>query len=109
MLRSKVGRLKGAGPLRNQLFDDIAVNVGQPEIATGVTKSQLRVIEAQQLQESRMKIVDVDRVFYRLETKIIGRAVNISSAHTATRQPHCEAVMIVIATVDFAGICARSG
>jgi hypothetical protein len=109
MLRSEAGRLKCAGPLRNQLFDDVAVNVGQSKIAAGMAEGQLCMIEAKQLQKSRMQIVDVDRIFDRLETKIISRAVDISAAHTSTRQPHCEAVMVVIATVDFAGIRARCG
>jgi len=74
-----------------------------------MAESQFCVIEAEQLQQGRMEIMDVDRIFDRLESKIIGRAVNISATDAATRQPHRETVMIMIATIDLPGVCAGSG
>jgi hypothetical protein len=40
--------------LREQVFDDQTLDIGQAEIAPGVTIGQAFVIEAQQAQERRM-------------------------------------------------------
>ena len=46
---------------RNQLLDDVAVHIGEAEIAAGMAKSQFGVVEAQQPQQGRVEIMDVDR------------------------------------------------
>src|ERR1051325_7765437 len=66
------------------------------------------MIETKQLQQPCMKIVDMNGILNRLETKFIGCAMDISAEHAATREPHAEAVMIMMASVNFSGVCARS-
>ena len=41
------------GWLRDEFVDHFAVNVGQPEIAAGVTVRQLEVIKTHQMQDGR--------------------------------------------------------
>ena len=64
------------------------MHVRQSEIAAGVAEGQFCVIEAQQLKNGRVKIVNVHRVFHRLEPKFIRGAVDVSAAHPAACQPH---------------------
>ncbi len=51
----------------------------------------------------------VDRLLHGLEAKVVRRAVDVSAFHPAAREPGGEAVMIVIAPVDLAGVRARRG
>ena len=51
----------------------------------------------------------MDRVFNRLETKFVGRSVNVTAARAAARQPHREAVMVTVVPIDFPGISPGRG
>src|SRR5437867_2506334 len=62
--------------LRDDVADDGAGNVRQTEIASTIAVGQLRVIDAQQMQDRRVQIVDVDRLVDRLESKVVRRAVD---------------------------------
>jgi len=53
-------------------LDDFAVHVRQAEVAAHVPVSEPRVIEAKAVEDRRLKIMDVDRIFYDIETKIVG-------------------------------------
>src|SRR6185295_5485614 len=55
-----------------ELADDVAFDVGEPEVAAGVTEGQLQVIQAQQVQDRRVQVVDVDLVLGREEAVVVG-------------------------------------
>ena len=67
------------------------------------------MIESQQAQNGGVQIVDMHFVLGGGETKFIRRAVDVAAAHAAARQPHAEAVMIMVASIDLAGIGAGFG
>src|SRR5438552_84200 len=46
--------------LREQLLDDVAVHVGETKITAGMAEGQLRVVEAEKLEQRRVQVVDVD-------------------------------------------------
>ena len=54
--------LVGKGVLRQDLRHDVAVHVGQPEVAALEPVRQPRVIDAEQVQDRRLQVVDGDRV-----------------------------------------------
>src|SRR5579864_4020648 len=60
--------------LCNQVVYHAAVHVGQSEVAPGVTVRELLVIEAQQVQKSRVQVVYVDFVFRGRETELVSSA-----------------------------------
>ncbi len=62
------------------------------------------MIEAQEMEECGVQVVDVDAIFGGFEAEVVRRAMDISAADTATGQQRGETPVIVIATVDFAGI-----
>ncbi len=80
-----------------QLRDERAVNIGQPEVASGVAIRQLFVIEAEQVQDGGVQVVHVDRVFDRGKAELIGGAVDMARTDTAPGHPDGEAVVVVIA------------
>ena len=73
------------------------MHVGQPEIPAGVAVRQSLVVEAHQVQDGRVQVVDMHGIFNRLETEVIRGAVDQATFHTAPRQPERKTVMIMVA------------
>ena len=63
----------------NQFFDHVAVHVGQAEVAAGVAVGELLVVEAEQVQDRGVQVVDVDAVFDGLEAELVGGAVDVAA------------------------------
>ncbi len=57
------------------------------------------MIEAKQVQDRSVNIVDVRFSFDGIQTELVGRAVDVTWLYTATGHPHCEAEWIMIAAV----------
>src|SRR6059058_6030858 len=89
---------------RDQFIHDAPVHVGEAEIAACVAESELFVVESEQPENGGVQVMHVDLVFDGLKTKFVRGAVNVAAPHTAARHPHREAVMVVVASVYFAGI-----
>ena len=54
---------KGIPPRsRQELAERVSAYVGQPEVAALELERQLRVVDAQAVQDRRVQVVDVDRV-----------------------------------------------
>ena len=56
----------------------MAMDVGEPEVATRVPVGQTLVIDTEQREHRRVEIVDVDLVFECVEAVLVGRAVGES-------------------------------
>ena len=74
-------------PLRDDLLDDVAVDVGQAKVATCVTEGQPFMIDAQQVQYRGVKVVCVDSVFGGQNTVLIGLAMNDSALDATSGHP----------------------
>ena len=55
---------------------DAAVDVGEAEVAARVAVGQLLVVDAEQMQNGRVQVVDVDAVFDGVHAELVGRAVH---------------------------------
>src|SRR5262249_50225411 len=88
---------RNADRLSQQLADHVAVDIGQPIIAALEAIDEPGVIEAEQMQDRRLQIVDVDLVLDHFEAKLIGLAVAVAAARAAAGQPTREAIGIVVA------------
>src|SRR4051794_20917510 len=80
----------------DDLFHDVAVDVGQAEVAAGVAVGEALVIEAEQMQDRRVQVVYTRRLFDGLESEIVGRPVNRAAANSTAGQPDAEPVMVVV-------------
>lgn len=78
------------------LADDSAVNIGESKVSAGVPVSQFLVIEAHQVQDRRMEVMDTRGGFLGSEAELIGRSVDRSAANSATGEPYGEAPVVVI-------------
>src|SRR5260221_1908152 len=62
--------------LRDDVVDHGAGDIGQAEVPAAVAIGQLGVIDAEQVQNRRVQVVDVDRLIHRLESEVVGGAVD---------------------------------
>ena len=103
---------------RYNVVDDVTVNVGQAEVSSLVPVRQAFVINAEQMQDGRIEIVDVHRArrppfLTRLRSQrhavgirdvvavIVGASVGDTWFDSAARHPGGEAARVVIAAVVF--------
>ena len=49
------------------------MDVGQAEVAAGVAVGEPLVVQAEQVQDRRLQVVDVDRVLGDVEAEVVGR------------------------------------
>ena len=74
-------RRRSRGPLSGRLTrsnpDHGVVDVGQAEVAAGVAISELLVVEAHQVQDRGVQIVDMNRLLGGFEAELVGGAVNV--------------------------------
>jgi hypothetical protein len=63
----------------DDVFDDCPVYVGQAEVAAGVTIRELLVVEAHEIEQGGVQVVDVNLVFDGLEAEVVGGAVDVAS------------------------------
>ena len=64
----ELARYWPSGPSGQDIFDDVAVNIGQSEVAALKAVGQARVIEAEQVQQRRIEVMDVHGIYHGIET-----------------------------------------
>ena len=94
-----VGAFGHIGSLCQNVFHDDATHVGQSKVAPGIVVGQAFVIQAQQVQDRGVQVVDVDWVFNGVPAEFVGGAVSHASSDAAASQPHRESERMMIATV----------
>jgi hypothetical protein len=80
------------------LPNDIAFDIGKPEVTAGVSVRQMLVVQAQRVQPRGVQVVNVDFDFGRAVAVVVGRAVTEAAFHAAAGEPHGEAFGVVVAT-----------
>ncbi len=76
-------------------------NIGEPKVATTVAVGEAFVIEAEEMQEGGVQIVEMHLVNFGGLARRIGGSVAQPSFDAATGHPHRESHMIVIASGVF--------
>src|SRR5262245_17192155 len=77
----------------------LAVHVGQAEVAALEAVGQLRVVEAQEVKDRRVQVVDVYLVLDNVEAQLVRGADGLAPLDPAPGQPHGEGVRVVVAAV----------
>ena len=65
--------------------DNISVDIGQTEVSSGMPVGEPFVINAKQVQDGRLKIMNSDEILGDIETNLIAGAVN--QPHRWRREP----------------------
>ena len=84
---------RGSG---NDFSDDIAGYVGETEVAPIVAIGQFFVIDAEQMQDGRVQIIDADAIDDGLVSEFVGLAVTGAGLDAATGEPGGESMRIVV-------------
>src|SRR5262249_10566390 len=79
------------------VFDHDAGHVGQAEVAAVKAVGQFLVVQAKQVQNGRVQIVDADAVGFGLEADLVSGPVERSALDAAASQPNGEGVRVVVA------------
>jgi hypothetical protein len=84
-------------------FDDVAVDVGEAVVAALEAVGEAFVVEAEEVHDGGLEVVDVDLVFGDLEAHFVGGAVAEAAFDAAAGHEEGEAVGEVVAAEDFGG------
>src|SRR6185437_15824099 len=84
-------------------FHHVSKNIGEPIIATAVTVGQFLVVDAHQVKDRGVQVMDVDLVLNGVPAEFIGGAMHDAAFHTAAREPHGEPERMMLATVRSLG------
>src|SRR5688572_32666040 len=76
---------------------DAAMHVRQAKIAAAIAIREMFMIEAEQRQQSGMKIVNVNLILRCVVAVIVSRAVSEAGSYAAAGHPHGKAFGIMIA------------
>ena len=66
-----ISRLFVYGMSRHEFVYDVAIDIGQSKLATLKGVGELFVVQSQEVQHGRMQVVDVYRVFHRMDPQFV--------------------------------------
>src|SRR5260221_7395060 len=69
------------------LLDDIAVDIRKPKVAPLGTEGELRVLEAEAVEDRGLKVVNVHAIFGDAVAHFVGRAVRDAGLDAAAGHP----------------------
>ena len=92
-----------ASPLGQYFSDDLAMDIGQAEIAALMSECQPLVIDAQAMQDGSVKVVDVNRVLLHVVAEVVGFAEHDTGLDTAARHPLGVTAWVMVSAV--VGFC----
>src|SRR4051794_40239619 len=75
------------------------MDVGQAKVPAGVSIGELLVVEAEEAQDSRVKVMDVNLILDCLVAQLVRGAVDVPPLDPTAGHPHAEAVMVMVAAV----------
>jgi hypothetical protein len=75
-------------PLRQDLPDHVAFDIRQAEVAALVVVREPLVVQAEQVKDRRLQIVDVNGIARDAEAELVGLAVCDARLDAAARHPH---------------------
>ena len=75
----------------------LPADVGQAEVAALKAVRQLQVVQAEQVQDRGVQVVDVDRVFHRRPADLVGLAVDLAALDAAAGHQHAERIRMMVA------------
>ena len=78
-------------------MDDLAADVGQTVAAAPVAEGESCAVEAHQVQDRRVEVLDVDAVLHDLQAVLVGFALDDAGLHAGAGQPGAEGPVVVLA------------
>ena len=73
--------------LGDNVLQDTAMHVREPEVTTGVSVGKTFVVNAQQVQHGGMQVMGVSSVFHSQDSMRVGLSVDDSTLHATPCHP----------------------
>ena len=80
-------------------MNDVAVDISEAAVDAVLTDGEAFVIDAHEVEDGGVEVVEVDGFVFGVVAVVVGRAVNGAWFDTAASHEHGEAVWIVVAAV----------
>src|SRR5262245_47223148 len=84
---------------RENPLHHLPMHVSEAEVAAAVAERQFLVVDAHQVQDGGVQVVDVDPVLDGVHPQLVGRSVDRAALDAAAGQPHGEAAAVVVAAL----------
>src|SRR3954452_8020312 len=94
--------------LSQHLLNHVPMHVGQPEVAALEAVGELLVIEAEEVEDRGLEVVDVVFVLDGGEAELVGLAEDQAGVHAAAGDPHGEGVDVMVPADRDADFAHRS-
>ena len=92
-------RPHGERESRQQSLDDLAEDVGQPEVAALEPVSQPGMVEAEEVEDRGVQVVYMDPILHDVESELVGLAIADTRLDAAAGHPHRERVGMMVTAV----------
>ncbi len=99
-----LGRLLAS---REQLLDHPPLDVSEPEVPALESIRQTLVVQAEEVENRGLEVVDVDAVLDGGEAELVGLAEGEAGFHAAAGEPHGISIDVVVATDHLADLAHR--
>src|SRR5438067_9501613 len=83
--------------LSNQIAHNSPMDVREAKIAAGVMERESLMIEAEQMQNRGLQIVNVNRLLDDVKPQLVSLTIGDAGFHSAAGQPHRESLGMMIA------------
>src|SRR5437660_1608384 len=83
----------------DNLLDHFSLDERQAFVASQVGIRQFVLVEAELVQDRRVHVAEMDRVFDGVQTDGVGGADDLASLDAAAGHPHREAQIVVVASL----------
>src|SRR4051794_36104132 len=90
-------------PLRDDPLHYFPVDVREAIVAPAEEVGEPGVVEAHEVEEGRVQVVDVDLIFDSVPAELIRGAVNLAAPDAPAGQPHGEAKRVMLAAIVVLG------
>ena len=84
--------------LEEELIDQFAVDVGEAVVAALEFEGELFVIDAEEVEEGGVEVVNADGILCNVVGVVVGFADGLTGFNAAAGEPHGEAAGVVVAT-----------
>src|SRR6266571_1423057 len=83
--------------LANDLWNQVAINIGEPHIAAVEPIGEFRVIQSQQVQHRGVKVVDGHHLLFRLQAEFVAGADHLPALDARASHPYGHGAGIMVA------------
>ena len=95
--------LQGCKGLTQKPTHDITRDISQPIVAAGVPVGEAFMIETKKVEDGRMEVVNMHRIFTDIDAEIIRLTIDRSCLDASTRKPARKDPVMVLSPVRILG------